>query len=194
MSLPMLTVPALAARPAPAADDPPPARKLRILILGGTGFTGPFQVRYALARGHAVTLFNRGKSPHRWSGAVEELVGDRNTGDLRALRGRDWDVCIDNPTMLPAWVRDAGQALHGHVGRYVFVSTVSVYATDDRPDADESAALAAYTGKDAMAETMQSVRDSGFALYGPLKAHSEQEAARRFPGIVTIIRPGLIAG
>ena len=88
------------------------AKPLRILILGGTGFTGPFQVNYALARGHKVTLFNRGQRPSpEWPGSVEQLHGDRNTGDLKALEGREWDVCIDNPTSLPFWVRDAGRAL-----------------------------------------------------------------------------------
>jgi 2'-hydroxyisoflavone reductase len=99
-----------------ASDAQAPARPLRILILGGTGFTGPHQVRYALARGHKVTLFNRGKRPQDWPAGVEELTGDRNTGDLKSLAGREWDVCIDNPTTLPFWVRDAGRALHGRVG------------------------------------------------------------------------------
>ena len=94
--------------PARAAVKP-----LRILILGGTGFTGPHQVAYALARGHKVTVFNRGREGDPWGGRVEALVGDRNTGDLSALAGREWDVCIDNPTTLPFWVRDAGRALAG---------------------------------------------------------------------------------
>ncbi|MBP1643251.1 MAG: NAD-dependent epimerase/dehydratase, partial [Acidobacteria bacterium] len=76
-----------AARPAPVAVPPLEGvarapRPLRILILGGTGFTGPHQVRYALARGHRLTLFNRGRRPKEWPGEVEELSGDRNTGDL----------------------------------------------------------------------------------------------------------------
>jgi len=166
---------------------------LRILILGGTGFTGPHQVRYALERGHTVTLFNRGRERKDWPGKVEELIGDRNTGDLKALEGRDWDVCIDNPTTLPFWVRDAGRVLHDKVQQYVFISTVSVYADDDKP-ADESAPLARYTGTDAMAETAESLRANVAALYGPLKAVSEQEARKQFPGMVTIIRPGLIVG
>ncbi len=85
----------------PATATPAP-KPLRILILGGTGFTGPYQVRYALARGHKVTLLNRGRRPQKWPGPVEELLGDRNTGDLKALAGREWDVCIDNPTSLPS--------------------------------------------------------------------------------------------
>src|SRR3954471_17697877 len=110
----LMTMSGLAASPSFAADPAPaPAKKLRILILGGTGFTGPYQVRYALARGHRVTLFNRGRQPKVWPGDVEELIGDRNTGDLKALEGRQWDVCIDNPTTLPFWVRDAGRVLQG---------------------------------------------------------------------------------
>jgi 2'-hydroxyisoflavone reductase len=170
-----------------------PAKPLRILILGGTGFTGPHQVRYALERGHKVTLFNRGREARIWPAQVEALIGDRNTGDLKALKGREWDVCIDNPTTLPFWVRDAGRVLHGKVRQYVFISTVSVYAADDKP-ADESAALAKYTGKDAMAETLESLRANVGELYGPLKAASEEEARKQFPGMVTIIRPGLIVG
>lgn len=171
-----------------------PPRRLRILILGGTGFTGPHQVRYALSRGHTITLFNRGRRPKAWPGEVEELVGDRNASDLAALAGREWDVCIDNPTTLPFWVRDAGRALKGRVGRYVFISTLSVYAANDAP-ADESAALAPYDGADPMAETLQTLQASGGALYGPLKAASEREALRQFgDDAVTIIRPGLIVG
>jgi 2'-hydroxyisoflavone reductase len=170
-----------------------PVKPLRILILGGTGFTGPHQVRYALARGHKVTLFNRGHEADIWAGQVEELIGDRNTGDLKALEGRTWDVCIDNPTTLPFWVRDAGHALAGKVGQYIFISTVSVYAANDKP-ADEQAAVLAYAGKDPMAETAATLAASRGELYGPLKAVSEREAARQFGAAVTVIRPGLIVG
>src|ERR1043166_10156006 len=84
-------------------------KPLRILILGGTGFTGPYQVRYALGRGHKVTTFNRGKShPGELPSEVEQLIGDRN-GQLDVLKDRTWDVVIDNPTTLPVWVRDAAQ-------------------------------------------------------------------------------------
>jgi 2'-hydroxyisoflavone reductase len=175
-----------------AAGSKQPRKPLRILILGGTGFTGPHQVRYALSRGHQITLFNRGKQPHEWPGAVDELIGDRNTGDLKALEGKEWDVCIDNPTSLPFWVRDAGRVLHGKIKHYIFISTISVYADNLKP-ADESAPVASYPGKDAMAETIESLRANG-ELYGPLKALSEQEAEKQFPGKATIIRPGLIVG
>jgi len=138
-------------------------------------------------------VFNRGIERKDWPGKVEELIGDRNTGDLKALEGREWDVCIDNPTTLPFWVRDVGRVLHGKVQHYVFISTVSVYADADTP-ADESAPLATYGGADAMAETLESFRANVGELYGPLKAISEQEARKQFPGMVTIIRPGLIVG
>ena len=188
-----LALPALAVPRLTVAADATPAKRLRILILGGTGFTGPHQVRYALARGHHVTLFNRGRNPRAWPGEVVELVGDRNTGDLKALEGGEWDVCIDNPTTLPFWVRDAARVLGDRVGQYVFVSTISVYATNDKAE-DESAAVATYTGADALAETDATFRRNPGELYGPLKAASEQEARRRFGERATVIRPGLIVG
>ncbi|HEY3815101.1 MAG TPA: NAD-dependent epimerase/dehydratase family protein [Caulobacteraceae bacterium] len=176
----MASVGLLAAKAAP--------KPLRILILGGTGFTGPHQVRYALSRGHQVTVFNRGKQKVEWPGHVEELLGDRSTGDLKSLEGRDWDVCIDNPTTLPFWVRDAAHVLKGHVKQYVFISTISVYKDNDKP-ADETAALTPYAGKDPFAE-----KTLNLELYGALKSVSEQETQAQFGADATIIRPGLIVG
>ncbi|HEV8618166.1 MAG TPA: NAD-dependent epimerase/dehydratase family protein [Candidatus Udaeobacter sp.] len=168
-------------------------KPLRILILGGTEFTGPYQVRYALSRGHKVTTFNRGKThPGELPKEVEQLIGDRN-GQLDALKGRKWDVAIDNPTTLPAWVRDAAQILKGNVERYVFISTISVYA-DTSKGVDETAPLAKYEGADPYKETLQAMKASGYKTYGPLKALSEKEAEEWFPGKALIIRPGLIVG
>src|SRR6266511_4895749 len=168
-------------------------KPLRILILGGTGFTGPYQVRYALSRGHKVTTFNRGKThPGELPKEVEQLIGDRN-GQLDVLRDRQWDVAIDNPTTLPAWVRDAAQILKGNVERYVFISTISVYA-DTSKGVDETAPLAKYEGTDPYKETLQAMKASGYKTYGPLKALSEKEAEKWFPGKTLIIRPGLIVG
>src|SRR5213593_4645541 len=168
-------------------------KPLRILILGGTGFTGPFQVKYALSRGHKVTVFNRGKThPSQLPKEVEQLIGDRN-GQLEALKGKQWDVCIDNPTTLPAWVRDAAQILKGKVGRYVFISTISVYA-DTSTGPDENTPLAKYGGADPFKETLEAMKASGYKTYGPLKALSEQETEKWFPGKSLIIRPGLIVG
>src|SRR5216117_4112242 len=168
-------------------------KPLRILVLGGTGFTGPYQVRYALSRGHKVTTFNRGKThPGELPNEVEQLIGDRNE-QLDALEGRKWDVAIDNPTTLPAWVRDAAQILKGNVERYVFVSTVSVYA-DTSQGVDETAPLAKYEGADPFKETLEAMKASGYKTYGPLKALSEQETQKWFPDKSLIIRPGLIVG
>ncbi len=166
---------------------------LRILILGGTGFTGPYQVRYALSRGHKVTTFNRGKThPGELPSEVEQLIGDRN-GQLDALKGRKWDVVIDNPTTLPVWVRDAAEILKGNVERYVFISTISVYA-DTSKGVNQTAPLAKYDGPDPFKETLAAMKASGYKTYGPLKALSEKEAEKWFPGKTLIVRPGLIVG
>ena len=189
-ALPSFATPGTATAPVARAAKP-----LDILILGGTGFTGPFQVNYALSRGHKVTLFNRGKRPSpEWPGEVEQLHGDRNTGDLKSLAGRKWDVCIDNPTSLPFWVRDAGQVLKGNVGHYLFISTISVYADGSKPGINENSPLAQYKGKDAMAETQQTLRADIENLYGPLKALSEAEARKHYGERSTIVRPGYIVG
>ena len=170
------------------------SKPLRLLILGGTGFTGPFQVKYALSRGHQVTVFNRGLThPGEMPKEVEQLIGDRN-GQLDALKGRQWDVVIDNPTTLPKWVRDAAQILKGNVERYVFISTLSVYAEPNWPGMDESGPLAKYEGPDPMKWTVEALRNSTQALYAPLKVLSEKETQKWFPGKSLIIRPGLIVG
>jgi 2'-hydroxyisoflavone reductase len=167
----------------------PPVEKapkpLRILILGGTGFIGPHQVRYALARGHKVTLFNRGKTHPGLFPDVEQILGDRN-GKLEGLKGHTWDAVVDNPATLPRWVRDAAQALKGQVGQYVFISTVSVYADTSKPGMDENSAVA--TTPDPTVEKVTG------ETYGPLKALAEKEAEKAFPGHATVIRPGLIVG
>lgn len=168
--------------------------RLKILILGGAGFIGSLQVRYALSRGHEVTVFNRGKShPGRLSPEVEQLIGDRN-GQLDALKGRKWDVVIDNPTTLPVWVRDVAQILEGNVERYVFISTVSVYSDKSKPGMDESGKLLKYEGADAMSETPETLLASNRSLYGPLKVIAEREVEKWFSERALIIRPGLIVG
>jgi len=169
------------------------AKPMRILILGGTGFTGPYQVQYALSRGHKVTTFNRGKThPGKLPNEVEQLIGDRN-GKLEALKDRQWDVVIDNPTSLPAWVRDAAQILKGNVEGYVFISTISAYG-DVKTGPDENAPTEKYEGADPYKETLEAMKASGYKTYGPLKALSEREAEKWFPGKTLIIRPGLIVG
>jgi 2'-hydroxyisoflavone reductase len=169
------------------------SKPMRILILGGTGFTGPYQVRYALSRGHKVTTFNRGKThPGELPKEVEQLIGDRNS-NLDALKNRQWDVVIDNPTTLPAWVRDAAQILKGNVEHYIFISTISVYG-DVKTGPGETAPTEKYEGADPYKETLEAMKAGGYKTYGPLKALSEREAEKWFPGKALIIRPGLIVG
>ncbi len=166
---------------------------LSILILGGTGFIGSYQIRYAIARGHRVTVFNRGQQSADLPRSVEQLVGDRNTNDYTALKNRQWDVCIDNPARVPHWVRDAGAALKGSIGHYIFVSTTSVYASDQDVGQDETAPRLTYTHGDPMAIDAATLAKD-MSRYGALKACCEDEAHRQFPDITTIIRPGLIVG
>ncbi|MBK5259243.1 MAG: NAD-dependent epimerase/dehydratase family protein [Thermoanaerobaculia bacterium] len=161
-------------------------KPLSILILGGTGFIGPSQVRYALARGHKVTVFNRGKTnPGTLPAGVEQLIGDRND-NLKALEGRKWDAVIDNPSTLPRWVRDAAQLLKDSANQYVFISTISVYADHSKPYMDETADTAKLADPTVEQVTGES--------YGGLKALAEKEAEKAFPGRTTIVRPGLIVG
>ena len=177
----------------PAKGDGRGVKPLEILILGGTGFTGPEQVEYAISRGHHVTLFNRNRTrPDFFKGKVDQLLGDLN-GDVDALKGRKFDVVLDNPTTLPAWVRNAAQHLHGNVGHYLFISTQDVYADDSVVWADETDRLKPLPpALDPFAVAPADARRGG--NYGILKVQSEKEVEKQYPAINTIIRPGLIVG
>lgn len=166
--------------------ESPARRAIRILILGGTGFIGPHQVRYALDRGHTVTLFNRGRTNTHLFPGVERLVGDRN-GQLDALAGRSWDVVIDNSRSNPEWVRLAADFLKDSVGLYFYVSSRSAYS--DTSIVPMTADAPTYTYESAGIS-----RDSESLPYGLAKALSEREAQRIFVGRTNIVRPGLIIG
>ena len=172
----------------------PAPKSLNLLILGGTGLTGPFQVRYALARGHKVTVFNRGRHNDRLPAGVTELTGDRNLHQLDQLKGKSWDAVIDNPTSVPFWVKDAGEVLRDKTKQYVFISTISVYETKGQTTLDESSPLMSYAKGDPLAVTLQDLFKDVEGLYGPMKAASEREAVKWFGDRTTIIRPTLIAG
>ncbi|HEX4681263.1 MAG TPA: NAD-dependent epimerase/dehydratase family protein [Gemmatimonadaceae bacterium] len=179
-------------------DDVPierSAKSLDILILGGTGFTGPEQVEYAIARGHKVTLINRNRTrPDFFKGRVEQLIGDLN-GDVSALKDRKFDVVIDNPTTAPAWVRNVAQYMKGNTNHYIFISTISAYANDKNAWADESDPTHEMPpGLDPYVDFNTLDPQKRGSYYGPLKAYSEKEVARQYPGMYTIIRPGLIVG
>jgi len=160
------------------------AKPLRLLILGGTRFIGPHFVEAARARGHQVTLFNRGRTNPERAQNVEVLHGDRD-GQLDALKGRQWDAVLDTSAFVPRIVRLSAELLAPSISQYVFVSSISVYASFARPN-DESSPL----GKIAD-ETIEKVDGD---TYGPLKALCEQAAERALPGRTTILRPGLIVG
>lgn len=160
----------------------------RILLLGGTGFLGPQLVEAARARGHTVTLFNRGKTrPHLFPD-LEKLHGDRDpkNGDgLKVLEGRSWDVVIDTSGYVPRVVRASAELLAPNVGHYIFISTISVYKELPRSGMDEDSPVA--TVEDP---TQENVREH----YGALKALCEKAVEAAFPGRATLIRPGLIVG
>jgi 2'-hydroxyisoflavone reductase len=179
-------------RPDARGDAPGDASApLNILILGGTGFTGPEQVNYALSRGHKVTLFNRNKTrPDMFKGQVDQLIGDLG-GDASALEGKKFDVVLDNPTTFPFWVRNAAQYLEGNVGHYIFISTESVYRDNSVPNKDESDGL---TPMPEGVDPYTTVREDAGKYYGALKTFSEQEVAKHYGKSYTIVRPGLIVG
>lgn len=167
------------------APPPPPSESLEILVLGGTGFLGPHTVRAALARGHGITLFNRGRTNPGLFPALETVIGDRNT-DLERLAGRRWDAVIDTSGYLPRQVRAAAAQLAGQSSHYLFVSSVSVYRDFSTPGMDETAPLAPLAD--------ESVEQVTGETYGPLKAACERALVDVMPARHTIVRPGLIAG
>ncbi len=162
----------------------PRPRGLRILFIGGTGFIGPHMVRWALERGHTVTLFNRGRSnPHLFPN-VEKLIGDRD-GGLGVLKGRTWDAVIDTSGYIPRTVRDSAQLLKDSVHRYLFISTGDVYASFSTPGMDESGAL------DVLDDPKS---EDASKHYGAFKVLCERAVQDAFPNRSTIFRPGWIIG
>jgi len=155
-----------------------------LLILGGTGFIGPHMTEQALARGWKVTHFNRGRRDPDGVAGVERLTGDRD-GQLDALKGRRWDAVIDNSGYVPRIVKMSAELLAPNVGQYLFVSSISAYASLATPQ-DETSPVAKL--KD---ETVEKIDGE---TYGGLKALCEQAAERAMPGRTTIVRPGYIVG
>jgi 2'-hydroxyisoflavone reductase len=162
---------------------------MKILMLGGTVFLGRHTVEAALARGHEVTLFNRGQHNADLFPDLEKLHGDRDPlkGDgLSLLKGRRWDAAIDFCGYVPRVVGASARALADCVDHYTFISSVSVYANlDTTPGVDEYSPV----------ETMpDETNEEVMAHYGALKALCEQAAENALPGRTLNIRPGLIVG
>lgn len=169
------------------ADDTVTESKapLHLLVLGGTGFIGPHMVREALRRGHTVTLFNRGRTNNELFPDLETVKGDR-AGDLDGLRGRSFDAVIDNSGYVPRHVETSAKLLADSVEHYLFISTISVYASFAEP-MDEASPLG--TIED---ETVEEVTGE---TYGPLKALCEKRAlAAMGEDRLTILRPTYICG
>lgn len=161
---------------------------MNILILGGTQFVGRHIVEAFVDSGHAVTVLTRGKSKDELPEAVERLQGDRNEGKagLRALTGREWDACVDVSGYTPRQVRASAEELRGHVGRYVFVSTVSVYAEPERHPVREDDPLSPPAAED--------VTEVSGQTYGPLKVTCENIVRELYGDHCTVLRPQIVAG
>ncbi|UQN07538.1 NAD-dependent epimerase/dehydratase family protein [Deinococcus sp. QL22] len=160
----------------------------KVLVLGGTRFVGRHIVEALLAAGHTVTVLTRGQSPDELPDHVERLQGDREQGaaGLHALAGRTWDACIDVSGYTPAAVRASTEALAASVRRYVFVSTVSVYAEQNRHPVRETDPLLPAAPEDLTEVTGES--------YGPLKVTCERIVQDVFADRATILRPQIVAG
>ena len=165
----------------------------KILVLGGTAFLGPHFVRAAQAKGHTVTLFNRGKTNPKLFADLEQLRGDRETGDLASLQGRTFDAIVDTSGYVPAHVEATAKLFADTAKHYQFISTISVYGSfGERPDTiDESTAVTTVGDEDVA--KVGTIRQS-MPFYGPMKARCEAAAEAAMPGKVANLRPGLIVG
>ncbi|MDM4766106.1 NAD-dependent epimerase/dehydratase family protein [Pelomonas sp. SE-A7] len=166
-------------------------KPLRILILGGTGFLGPAIVAVAQARGHTLTLFNRGRTRPGLFPDIEKRQGDRdpNKGEgLKSLETGEWDVVFDDSGYYPRMVGASANLLAARVKQYVYISSISCYKEPNPMYGDEDAPLA--TLADPNVEEM----GKNFANYGGLKAACEAAAEKALPGRTTIVRPGYIVG
>ena len=156
---------------------------MRLLVMGGGIFVGRAILTAAIARGHEVTVFNRGRTRAEYPPGVVFIAGDRD-GDLAALRAGGWDAVIDTCGYLPRQVRSLLDALGSDPGHYTFVSSVTAYAGLADVGTREEAPLAAPPPGATDQVTPQT--------YGPLKAACEAEA-RRAPRRL-IARPGIVVG
>ena len=156
---------------------------MNLLLLGGPKFVGRAVIDAALARGDEVTLFNRGTTGADLYPELERIVGDRD-GGLEGLLGRRWDAVVDTSGYVPRLVGASANLLAAAVGHYVFVSSVSVYASFAEV-VDESSPLA---------ELSEPGSEDVGEHYGALKALCEHEVERAFPDSSTLVRAGLIVG
>ncbi|MEA2497863.1 MAG: hypothetical protein QOH26_268, partial [Actinomycetota bacterium] len=154
-------------------------------MIGGTRFVGRHLVDALLARGHDVTLFNRGQTNPELFPKAEKIKGDRE-GDLSSLDGRSWDAVIDTCGYVPRVVGASATALGGSVGRYVFISSVSAYSDFRHKGRREEDALAKLDD--------ESTEEITGETYGALKALAENAVFDAVGDRALIVRPGLIVG
>jgi 2'-hydroxyisoflavone reductase len=151
----------------------------KVLVLGGTDFVGPAVVGAALARGDEVTIFHRGQTGSAPDG-VRVIHGDRTSAsDLDAVTGEAWDVVVDAWSRAPRVVLMSARALEPHASRYVYISTISVYAevhegviteasptVDASPDAETTNYMADKRGAELAIESVFGTERSVFARPG----------------------------
>lgn len=195
-----LAASALPRRAAASARPPSQRGKQKILVLGGTSFLGPAVVTSALANGHEITLFNRGKTNPSLFPDVEKLHGQRRrprpdkpkdpAQDLKALEKRTWDAVVDTSAYYTGEVEDMAKVLAGNVAQYVFVSSLSVYKSleQDATPVDEQSPLC------ECADKYTQDMGANYENYGALKRYCEEAASAAFPGKATLVRPGYIVG
>ncbi len=159
---------------------------MTLLVIGGTRFVGRKIVESAIGRGHEVTLFNRGKTNPGGFPELETIVGDR-TGNLDGLQGRQWDAVIDVCGYWPRAVEPVCSVLNGSVGRYVFISSISVYS-DSSP-----IGLGEDTGQ-LLDNAEADVEELKMEMYGGLKVLCERVVEAHFGERALIVRPGLVVG
>src|SRR5882672_3317008 len=173
-------------------------KKVKILILGGTIFLGPHLIEAALARGHQITIFNRGQHNPDWYREVEKLRGDRSR-DLELLQGRRWEAVIDTCGYVPCIVRKSAELLANTVDHYTLISSCSVYANFDLAATDESAPVGTITSEQLSEAEKIDTGERATAvtygkMYGALKALCERAGEEAMPGRVLNVRAGLLVG
>jgi 2'-hydroxyisoflavone reductase len=158
---------------------------VKALVIGGTAFLGIHVTHELRDRGHEVTHFNRGRTNPNSAPGVRTVIGDRTAG-FDALEAERFDAVVDTCGYLPPVVERSARFFAGRTGRYVFVSSISVY-DDHLEEGFEDSPMP------PLAEGA-SVTELAIENYGPLKALCERVVASTFRGRATIVRPGLIAG
>ena len=158
---------------------------MRILVVGGTRFVGRHVVEAALAAEHDVTLLHRGRGDDDLFPEAEHLHADRDV-DLSLLARREFDATVDTSAYFPRQVRSLSAALDGRGGRYLVISSTSVYAQPDAQGFDESSHLVEPAGDDVTEITEES--------YGRLKVSVEIAARELHHERATVVRPTYVIG